>query len=163
MGVVAFIGGLFGAVLMDLIESFMARFGISSGVSAGYIGRWVYGILDGVFVHQDIRSTDPKDNEKRLGQIFHFIIGGGVVGLFYPVFLMLVVPAEPINHLLMATLFGLITCVLPWFILLPSFGWGWFGNKTPFKSQPLISPILSHLPYGFGIGLSFVIYYSLRL
>ena len=90
---------------------------------------------------------------------FHFIIGGGVVALFYPLFLLIIGLDASANHLLWATVFGFLTSVLPWFILMPSFGWGLFGSKAPSGSKPIISPILSHIPFGFGLGLTLVIYY----
>jgi len=46
----------------------------------------------------------------------------------------------------------LATSALPWFILLPSFGWGMFGRRGPHGSNALLASTLSHLPYGLGVG-----------
>ncbi|OOZ39294.1 hypothetical protein BOW53_12075 [Solemya pervernicosa gill symbiont] len=158
---VAFIGGLVGSVLMDITEAQLSKVGISSGVTGAYVGRWAHSLLSGLFFHRDIATTDPVANELRIGQLFHFIIGGGVVALFYPLLLMITGIGLSTNHLLMASIFGLLTSALPWFILMPSFGWGLFGFKTPFSSRPILSPLLSHIPYGFGIGATLLIYYEL--
>jgi len=158
---VSFVGGLIGSVFMDITELQISKLGISSGVKGAYIGRWVRGIFDGVLMHQDIAKTKPVKNEVRIGQLFHFIVGGGAVALLYPIFLMIVGAEASSNHLLLAPIFGLLTSVLPWFILMPSFGWGLFGAKTPFESKPIISPIISHVPFGLGIGVTFVIYYDI--
>ncbi|MDP1635510.1 MAG: hypothetical protein Q8L69_12620, partial [Gallionellaceae bacterium] len=56
------------------------------------------------------------------------------------------------NHLLGGALFGFATSALPWFILLPSFGWGIFGRRGPQGSNALLASTLSHIPYGLGIG-----------
>lgn len=157
---VSFIGGLIGSIFMDFTETRMSKFGISSGVTGAYIGRWVKGILSGTLMHQDIAKANPVKNEVRIGQIFHFVVGGGVVALFYPLFLKIIGFGGSSNHLILATIFGLITSVLPWFVLMPSFGWGVFGSKAPNGARPVISPVLSHIPYGFGIGLTLVIYYA---
>lgn len=143
---------------MDFTESKMSKFGIGSGVTGAYVGRWVYGLLKGTFMHQDIARAKPAKNEVRIGLIFHFVVGGGVVALFYPLFLELVGFSGTVNHLLLATVFGLVTSVLPWFILMPSFGWGVFGSKAPKGARPVIAPVLSHIPYGFGLGLTLVVY-----
>ena len=153
--IIAFIGGLVGSVFMDITEAKMAKYGISSGVNAGLIGRWAAGLVRGKLYHQDIQTAPPVKHEVRIGIGFHFIIGGGVVAFFYPIMLMVFGLEMTANPLLFATLFGLLTSVLPWFVLMPSFGWGWFGLQTPFKTQPIVSPILSHIPFGFGIGLVF--------
>ena len=96
----------------------------------------------------------------RIGQVFHFVVGGGVVALLYPLFLEVLGLSIFANHLILATVFGLLTSVLPWFVLMPSFGWGVFGSRAPEGARPIISPVLSHVPYGFGIGLTLVTYYA---
>ena len=158
---VSFIGGIIGSVIMDITELQISKFGISSGVKGAYIGRWFHGILGGVFMHKDIAKTKSIENEERSGQIFHFLIGGGAVALLYPVFLNIIGIETSANHLLLGSVFGLLTSLFPWFILMPSFGWGIFGAKTPFKSKPIISPIISHVPFGLGIGLTLMIYYEI--
>jgi len=158
---VSFIGGIIGSIFMDITELQMSKFGISSGVKGAYIGRWFQGILTGVFLHRDICETKPIKNEARIGQLFHFIVGGGVVALMYPILLNVIGLGATTDHLLFSSIFGLLTSFFPWFILMPSFGWGLFGAKTPFQSNPIISPIISHIPFGFGIGLTFVLYYEI--
>ena len=88
-------------------------------------------------------------------------MGGGVVALFYPLFIYLTGFDDGQNYLISATSYGLLTSGLPWFILMPSFGWGLFGVNAPSSSKTVISPILSHIPYGFGIGLTLVTYYAI--
>jgi len=159
--IISFIGGFFGSVLMDVTESKMSNFGIRSGVNGAYVGRWVLGVTKGIFKYQDITKSEPIKYEKRTGQIFHFVIGGGVVALFYPIFLILIGQESTSNHIMFASVFGLLTSILPWFILMPSFGWGIFGTRALVGSKPIISPLISHLPYGFGIGLTIVVFYQL--
>ena len=145
---------------MDITELQMSKIGIGSGVKGAYIGRWFHAILSGIFIHQDISKTKPIKNEERIGQLFHFIIGGGAVALLYPVFLIIIGLEASTNHLILGSVFGLLTSIFPWFILMPSFGWGLFGSKTPFESKPIISPLISHVPFGLGIGLTYVLYYE---
>ncbi len=157
---VSFIGGFVGSVFMDFTETRMAKLGVSSGVSAAYIGRWVKGCVKGKFMHDNISHAAPAKNEGRIGQVFHFIIGGGVVALFYPFVLHVFGFGANANHLVFAVAFGLITSVLPWFILMPAFGWGFLGSKAPDGTRPIISPVVSHITYGLGIGLTLTAYYA---
>src|ERR1041384_5108246 len=87
------------------------------------------------------------------GWIFHFLIGGGCVALFYPLFLLAVGLPIHGNHLLGGMMFGLATSALPWFILLPSFGWCWFGRCGPEGSNALLASSISHIPYGLGVAI----------
>ena len=148
----AFLGGIVGAVLMDITEMLAARRGITSGVNVALVGRWFLGLTRGRLAHADIRSSTPHPHEARLGWAFHFLIGGGGVALLYPAVL-LSLDADPSAHpWLGGLLFGLSTSVLPWFVLLPAFGWGWFGRRGPQGTNALLASPLSHLPYGLGIG-----------
>lgn len=148
----AFIGGIVGAVLMDVTETYAAKIGISSGVSIALVGRWFLGLLRGRFTHANILDTAPLSGEVKAGWVFHFLIGGGGVALLYPLFFQITGLPLPGNQLLGGALFGLATSALPWFILLPSFGWGVFGLRGPQGSNALLASTLSHLPYGLGVG-----------
>lgn len=148
----AFVGGIVGAVLMDITETYAAKAGITSGVTIALIGRWFLSLLHGRFTHANILDSKPFPQEVKAGWAFHFLIGGGGVALIYPIFFQITGLAFPTNHLLDGLLFGLVTSILPWFILLPSFGWGIFGLRGPQGSNALLSSTLSHVPYGLGVG-----------
>jgi hypothetical protein len=148
----SFIGGLVGAVLMDVTETYAAKAGIRSGVNIALVGRWFLGLLRGQLAHTNILDAKPLPQEVKAGWLFHFIIGGGGVALFYPLFFQILGPQLAGNHVLGGLLFGLATSLLPWFVLLPSFGWGLFGRRGPQGSNALLASTLSHIPYGLGVG-----------
>jgi len=148
----AFLGGIVGAVLMDLTETYAARFGITSGVSIALVGRWFLGLLRGRLSHADILHSEPFPREVEAGWTFHLLVGGGGVGLIYPLFFQATGLPLPDRPLLGGVLFGLSTSLLPWFILLPAFGWGVFGRRGPRGSNALLASTLSHIPYGLGVG-----------
>lgn len=150
--VLAFLGGLCGAVLMDIAEMAMARVGLRSGVDVALVGRWFAGLLRGRVLHADIRSSPAQAREVALGWAFHLLIGGGGVALGYPAVLLLA-DSPPFSHpVLGGLLFGLVTSLLPWCVLLPAFGWGWFGRRGPKGARALLASPLSHIPYGLGLG-----------
>lgn len=148
----AFLGGIAGAVLMDITETVAARFGITSGVNVALVGRWFIGLTRGQLRHADILASEPVPGEAAMGWAFHLLVGGGGVALLYPAFLQGSGVALPADHLLGGLLFGLATSLLPWFILLPSFGWGLFGRRGPRGSNALLASMISHIPYGLGVG-----------
>lgn len=153
----AFTGGLLGAALMDVTEAALARVGIRSGVTVALVGRWCLGLMQGRLVHDDIRSTPARAREVGAGWAFHFAVGGGGVALGYPVLQMVLGAhdlAHPVAHPVLGGLgFGLLTSVLPWFVLLPAFGWGVFGRRGPPGSRAWLASPLSHVPYGLGVGV----------
>jgi hypothetical protein len=148
----AFTGGIVGAVLMDIAETYAAKAGITSGVNIALVGRWFLSLLHGQFAHANIVDSKPYPHEVKAGWAFHFLVGGGGVALIYPLFFQATGLPLPSNHLLGGLLFGLATSLLPWFVLLPSFGWGFFGRHGPQGSNALLASTLSHIPYGLGVG-----------
>ncbi len=148
----AFLGGMVGAVLMDVVETYAAKIGITSGVNIALIGRWFLSLLRGQLSHPNILNSKSYPHEVKAGWIFHFLVGGGGVALLYPLFFRFTGLPFPNSQLLGGLLFGLTTSLLPWFVLLPSFGWGLFGRRGPQGSNALVASMLSHIPYGLGIG-----------
>lgn len=148
----AFLGGIVGAVLMDVTETIAARAGITSGVNIALVGRWFLGLMRGQLSHANILNSTPHPSEVKIGWAFHFLVGGGGVALIYPAFFQVTGISIPANHLLGGVFFGLATSLLPWFILLPSFGWGLFGRRGPQSTNALLASTLSHIPYGLGVG-----------
>ena len=63
----AFIGGIVGAVLMDVTETYAAKFGITSGVNIALVGRWFLGLLRGRFTYSNILDSAPLPNEVKAG------------------------------------------------------------------------------------------------
>jgi hypothetical protein len=94
----------------------------------------------------------PLPGEATTGRAFHFLAGGGGVALLYPAVLALPGVVPPGSHLLGGLAFGLATTLLPWFVLLPAFGWGAFGRRGPAGAKAWFASALSHVPYGLGVG-----------
>lgn len=148
----AYLGGIVGAVLMDVTEALAARAGLTSGVSVALVGRWALGLLHGQWAHADITRSAARPGEERAGMAFHFLVGGGGVALLYAVWLQVTGWTLPAHRLWGGVAFGAVTSLLPWLVLLPAFGWGWFGRRAPKGSNALLASMVSHLPYGLGVG-----------
>lgn len=152
---IAFIGGLVGTGLMDIAEILMERLGLISGRSCAgtrAIGRWVLHAFRGQFVHKNIIKAVPVENESTVGKITHYVVGGGLA-LTYPALYFISGETLPGSHVLPGLLWGLATALLPWIVFYPAFGWGFFGASAPKGTRPFFSPTISHLVYGFGLGI----------
>lgn len=150
--VLAYVGGLFGAVLMDITETLAARAGLTSGVNVALVGRWALGLLRGQWAHADIACSAARPGEVRMGWAFHLLVGGGGVALMYAAFVHAFGLTAALHRLWGGVIFGAATSLLPWLVLLPAFGWGWFGRRGPRGSNALLASTVSHIPYGLGVG-----------
>lgn len=150
--VLAYAGGIVGAVLMDITETLAARAGLTSGVNVALVGRWALGLLRGQWTHADIARSPVRPGEVRMGWAFHLLVGGGGVALLYAALLEATGWTLPAHRLWGGVGFGAATSLLPWLLLLPAFGWGWFGRRGPRGSNALLASTVSHLPYGLGVG-----------
>lgn len=151
--VLAFLGGIAGAVLMDITESIATRIGLTSGVNIALVGRWALGLTHGQWAHADIAHSPARRGEVRMGWAFHFLVGGGGVALLYAAFVHAADFNVSTHHLWGGVIFGAATSLLPWLLLLPAFGWGWFGRRGPRGSNALLASMVSHIPYGLGVGV----------
>ncbi|SAK95841.1 PF11158 family protein [Caballeronia arationis] len=151
--VLAYVGGIVGAVLMDITETLAAGVGLTSGVSVALVGRWALGLLRGQWAHADIARSPARPREVRTGWAFHFLVGGGGVALLYAAFVHAAGFNAPTHHLWGGVIFGAAASLLPWLVLLPAFGWGWFRRRGPRGSNALLASMVSHIPYGLGVGV----------
>jgi Protein of unknown function (DUF2938) len=149
----AYVGGIVGAILMDITETLAARVRLTSGVSVALVGRWALGLPRGRWTHADITRSPARQGEVRAGWAFHFLVGGGGVALMYAAFVQYAGFTLLTHHLWGGVLFGAATSLLPWLMLLPAFGWGWFGRRGPRGSNALLASMVSHIPYGLGVGV----------
>ena len=149
------VGGLVGTSLMDIVGTYATkklkiRWGGWGGNAA--LGRWVLGIFDGHFVHKNIAGSNPIRNEVLVGWAFHYFTGSIVALTYPPFYLAFNVPIQG-NHIVYSLLWGLATVLIPWLILFPGFGWGFFGVRAPSNVRSFISPMVEHLFYGLGLGI----------
>jgi hypothetical protein len=121
-------------------------------VNVALVGRWALGLARGQWAHADIADSPARPGEVRMGWAFHLLVGGGGVALMYAAFVRAAGFSVPTHHLWGGVIFGALTSLLPWLVLLPAFGWGWFGRRGPKGANALLASIVSHLPYGLGVG-----------
>jgi hypothetical protein len=150
------INHLIGAVLvgsgatlfMDLWALILQRAFSVSPPNYCLVGRWLGHMPAGVFKHGNIAAASRKPAECAIGWIFHYIVGVSYA-------LILVIPnsggwlIRP--TLIPALLLGVVTVLIPYFIMQPSFGLGIAAARTPKPNQARLRSLMSHTVFGVGL------------
>ena len=140
--------GVAATVTKDVLGSLARRADLVAGAKGIWVGRWYLGIARGQFVHSDIAAAPELAGEKRAALVGHYMIGI-VLAVVYVVGASLL-GVSP-GGFLAAIGYGLATCVFPWFLVLPSLGFGAFGLKGPKELRLFTSSVLNHFFYGLGL------------
>ena len=152
------VGGFAGTFVMDMGARKIQQAGFNDALG-GLLGRWVLGFPKGRFaINGEVELKTPETPfEANVGKIFHYIVGGGGVALFYPLFFEFTNFALPGNHIIGGAIFGLLSVSLTWFVQYPCFGFSIFGYKAPKGSTTTWPPAILHTAYGttFGCVLHF--------
>ena len=143
--------GIFSTIIMELGYVFIKLTKIvEPSMQPYHIGRWLLNMMQGTFVHADIRAVEAIAIEKPVALIAHYMAGIILVGVFlwlrenYKVFS---------SSIFMGLIFSWITLVLPWFIMYPSLGFGFLGLDCPENTNYILFSFLNHSFYGLGITL----------
>ncbi len=140
--------GVAATVTMDVLGSAARRVGLAAGAKGQWVGRWYLGIARGQIFHSDIANAPERPGEVRAALVGHYVIGI-VLAVFY-VFVADLTGMSP-DAFLLAFGYGLVTCIFPWFLVLPALGFGAFGLKGPQELRLFTSSVLNHSFYGLGL------------
>jgi hypothetical protein len=115
------------------------------------LGRWLLHLPSGTIVHRSIRAAQPRRHECTVGWVAHYSIGTGFALAF-----VLLVSARWLERptLLPALAFGLVTVLVPWLVMQPSFGLGVASSRTPNPGQARLKSLMTHTVFGVGLYLS---------
>jgi hypothetical protein len=143
--------GLGATLFMDGWALFLRRaFNIAS-LNLCFLGRWLLHMPDGVFRHPSIAAAQHKPRECSVGWIAHYTIGATLAVAF----VLLVSPtwlASP--TVLPALAWGIVTVVIPFFVMQPSLGLGIASAKTAHPARARLRSMMTHTVYGLGLYLS---------
>jgi hypothetical protein len=143
--------GVAGTVAMDVLGSLARKAGLAAGPKGKWVGRWYIGMARGQFVHADIAASPEQAGEMQAAFVGHYVIGV-TLAVFYVV--AAIVVGVPRSSFVAAVGYGLATCVFPWLLVFPAFGFGAFGRKGPAELKLFTSSLLNHLFYGLGLWLT---------
>ena len=144
--------GLFATFTMDLaaliaVMSGLVRLG-PYRIVPNLLGRWVGSFPSGNMFNSTIFNTARIPHEKVLGILSHYLIGVTLTALF-------VYPHVRIWHraitLQNALVYGIATCIFPYFLMFPAMGFGVMALKLKGASMLLAFSLLNHAAFGIGI------------
>ena len=139
--------GAVATALLDLWSLSLNRVLGFPATNWGHVGRWVAGLPSGSFRHASIAEVPHIAWERVIGWSTHYLIG-----IVYAVLYLLVLAAvssAPSVH--SAALFGVGTVLMPWLILQPGIGLGYFATRARKPSLTRLLNLLSHLVFGVGL------------
>ena len=114
-------------------------------------GRWIGHVARGRVAHADISAAAPVRGERLLGWCFHYatgiafgaalLVANGVAWARQPT-------------LLPCLVLGLLTVVLPLFVMQPALGAGIAASKTPNPAHARMRSLTTHAVFGVGLYLA---------
>jgi hypothetical protein len=107
----------------------------------------------GVFVHRPIASTPAIRGELAIGWVFHYGVGVAYAALYLAI-ARSVLASGP--TLISALVFAIALLVVPWFVMQPALGSGFFAAKTPRPSVARIISVSGHAAFGVGLYLGVI-------
>jgi hypothetical protein len=115
------------------------------------LGRWVLHMPEGKIMHDSIATSAVKSHECTIGWIAHYSIGVAFAVLFVGV-----MGDEWLTQptLLPALMFGVITVVVPLFILQPALGLGIAASRARNPTAARLKSLATHAIFGTGLYLS---------
>jgi len=142
--------GILATITMDILSVTSLKLGLISFLPPRLTGRWFALMSRGQFLHTDIAQAPPFSHEMAIAAPMHYAIGF-TLGIVY----LLVTSVVGLSHrsLITALGFGLCTNLLPWLLMFPAMGYGWFGTHGPPGTRLFLSSIVTHCFYGIGLWL----------
>jgi Protein of unknown function (DUF2938) len=148
--IAAALAGIGATLLIDLWALLLRRgFGIPS-LDYCLLGRWLLHMPAGTFAHPSIGAAPRKPSECTVGWTAHYLIGTTFGVLF-----VLLVSGTWLERptLLPALAFGVVTVLVPFLVMQPSFGLGVAASRTPRPNQARLKSLMTHTVFGVGLYL----------
>ena len=142
--------GLGATLTTDLWALFLNRAFKIPAPNYCLVGRWLRYMPEGAFTHLNIASAPQKSAECTVGWIAHYIIG-----ITFAIAFVALAGNTWLQHptLIPAIIFGVVTVLMPFFIMQPSFGLGLAASKTSNPAQARLRGLMNHIAFGVGLYL----------
>ena len=110
-----------------------------------FIGRWMLYMLNGQFYHASIKASQSLPYELITGWFGHYFIGVVFAALLFLLFGLKWLEKPTFKP---AIIVGMITVIVPYFIMHPGMGMGVAGYLTPNPMTIINKVIISHIVFG---------------
>ena len=148
------LAGIFGMIMMDLLNLIFSRIGIISKIEVFMIGRMASGWIHGRFFYNHPEEMIKVEHEVLFGYFTHILIG---ISLAVPFIFGWNFLIGGIPNFLGAILYGMLTTSASWFYTYPSIGLGVFGLKSSEGFKAAFSSLVNHLFYGIGLAIGILL------
>jgi hypothetical protein len=142
--------GIVATVTMDVLSTTALKLGLIAFLPPRVTGRWFASMARGQFLHSDIGQAPPINHEMAVALPMHYAIG---ITLALVYLLLSSALAISPRNLTAALGFALCTSLLPWLLMFPAMGYGWFGTQGPPGTRLFLSSLVTHFFYGIGLWL----------
>jgi len=140
--------GIFATITMDVLSVTALKLGWIAFLPPRLTGRWFASVARGQFLHSDIGRVPPINHEVVIAVPMHYAVG--IMLAFLYLLLISALGFSPRN-LIAALAFALCTNLLPWLLMFPAMGYGWFGTHGPPGTRLFLSSLVTHCFYGMGL------------
>ena len=142
--------GLGATLTTDLWALFLNRAFKIPAPNYCLVGRWLQYMPEGIFRHSNIAFAPQKSAECTVGWIAHYMIG-----ITFAIAFVVLAGNNWLQHptLIPAIIFGVVTVLMPFFIMQPSFGLGLAASKTSNPAQARLRSLMNHIAFGVGLYL----------
>ena len=142
--------GLGATLTTDLWALFLNRAFKIPAPNYCLVGRWLRTMPEGIFRHSNIAFAPQKSAECTVGWIAHYMIG-----ITFAITFVALAGNNWLQHptLIPAIIFGVVTVLMPFFIMQPSFGLGLAASKTSNPAQARLRSLMNHIAFGVGLYL----------
>lgn len=142
--------GILATITMDVLSLTAFKLDLIAFLPPRLTGRWFGFMARGQFLHSDIGQTPPINHEMAIAVPVHYAIGVTLALVYLLGSSALgVSPRNPVT----AISFALCTNLLPWLLMFPAMGYGWFGAHSPPGTRLFPSSFVTHCFYGVGLWL----------
>jgi hypothetical protein len=140
--------GVIATLCMDALTALAITLRLAAPLPPKLIGRWFASVARAQPIHADIGLASPVGHELAIALPVHYAIGMTLTLLYLVASSRL---AWPPGSFKTALAFGLLTSVLPWIIMFPAMGYGFFGLRGPAGTRLFVSSLISHACFGLGL------------
>jgi hypothetical protein len=140
--------GALSTLSMDVLTGLALRLGMVAPLTPELVGRWFVSVARVRPIHVDIARSPAVHHEFAIALPIHYAIGLFLTSFYlWTTYQLHVSP----RNVALALTFGLLTNALPWMVMFPAMGYGFFGLHGPAGTRLFASSLLSHAFFGLGI------------
>ncbi len=145
------LGGVGATIFIDIWALFLRSAFQVASLNMCFLGRWVLHMPAGTFAHPSIAKAAPKPGECAAGWLTHYLIGVGL-GVTFALLVGQAWSAQP--TLWQPLAYGLVTVVMPLFVMQPALGLGVASSKAPNPTAARVKSLGTHAIFGMGLYLT---------